>query len=485
LIGNRLFYIYLVKKNNNKNPCPGNNIRTIENIEGLVSLTELNLRRNAISACRLAEPPRSLQKLFLSNNLVRSFDDIGPVTAGDTIIELTLDGNPATAVRGYRDIAAARMPQLVHLDLKRVEHELVVPGGFLGEPQVVAARAAGHRGLINDFGGGAGDGVGDSGTDAPGSDEDEDHETDEEGILGAIDRGDLAVRRSRTIDARTADKTRRPASGYRGGSGRSDSSDCSGGAGGGGGGGSDEHASGSGSGARGGSRDPAASGGKAITVPRRMRPKTAVAPSTAPPKARPRTAAPRTRDPAGAAAAESHASGAAERSTPAVPGTISVPAMGSSVPSATMASEARQVSDAVRGSYAVSARSASMILLDAEGLAALPPSAETNGGGGVASESATGGSRADRGGRSGPGGSSKAHVEYDHLSDTLAVFGFPTDGIDKHPPATGLMLRFVPPHRLSQLISRLAVRQGQGWSDFCVFFYGFCLLATQSSKRKL
>lgn len=95
-------------------------ISTLENIERLTLLTELNLRRNQISRIGAIGKMPSLLRLFLSNNKLESFESLEPLFQISSINELRLDSNGVSATNqvGYRSRMIRGFPSLKHLDLK-------------------------------------------------------------------------------------------------------------------------------------------------------------------------------------------------------------------------------------------------------------------------------------------------------------------------------------------------------------------------------
>ncbi len=105
--------------------CAGNRITAVDNLSSLMSLTELNLRRNCIENVSGLHKLPALQRVFLSHNQIRSVADIACLFEVSYLIELSLDGNPlsdADPVR-YRSQVVQGMAGLRHLDLKRVTEE--------------------------------------------------------------------------------------------------------------------------------------------------------------------------------------------------------------------------------------------------------------------------------------------------------------------------------------------------------------------------
>lgn len=114
----------------------------VNNLSSLVSLTELNLRRNNIGSVTGLNQLPALQRVFLSHNSISRLEDIACLFEINYLIELSLDGNPLSEGAGtveegkgegkgrassssslYRSQLVAGMPGLRHLDLKRVTEE--------------------------------------------------------------------------------------------------------------------------------------------------------------------------------------------------------------------------------------------------------------------------------------------------------------------------------------------------------------------------
>lgn len=101
----------------------GNQITLVDNLSALVSLTELNLRRNHIEVVRSLETLPNLQRVFVSNNLLSSFESLQCIFMTKNLLELALDGNPVAQEAGYRQVVLDNLKGLRHLDLKRVTDE--------------------------------------------------------------------------------------------------------------------------------------------------------------------------------------------------------------------------------------------------------------------------------------------------------------------------------------------------------------------------
>jgi hypothetical protein len=103
----------------------GNRISHVRNLTSLISLTELNLRRNVITNIDGLEKLPSLQRVFLSHNAIEALYNISCVFQITYLIELSMDGNPVAEVDPvkYRNQIIAHIPSLKHLDLKRITDE--------------------------------------------------------------------------------------------------------------------------------------------------------------------------------------------------------------------------------------------------------------------------------------------------------------------------------------------------------------------------
>lgn len=103
----------------------GNSISAVRNLHVLHSLTELNLRRNNINLVEGLDVIPTLQRIFLSHNNISVLDRITCIFNSKFLLELTLDGNPISEDGNsmYRVEIITRMPNLKHLDLKRITDE--------------------------------------------------------------------------------------------------------------------------------------------------------------------------------------------------------------------------------------------------------------------------------------------------------------------------------------------------------------------------
>ncbi len=105
----------------------------MNNLSSLVSLTELNLRRNNIESVTGLNQLPALQRVFLSHNSISRLEDVRCLFEVSYLIELSLDGNPISDNSSsssdsndplkYRAQLVVGMPGLRHLDLKRITEE--------------------------------------------------------------------------------------------------------------------------------------------------------------------------------------------------------------------------------------------------------------------------------------------------------------------------------------------------------------------------
>jgi Leucine-rich repeat (LRR) protein len=92
----------------------------VEALNGLSSLTEINLRRNLIESVQgLSNCPR-LQRIFLSNNRIDKFESITSIKDAPQLAELALDGNPVTNKDGYFQYCIKNCPNLKNLDMMKI-----------------------------------------------------------------------------------------------------------------------------------------------------------------------------------------------------------------------------------------------------------------------------------------------------------------------------------------------------------------------------
>lgn len=98
----------------------GNCVSVLAELGNLPSLTELNLRRNSVERVITDGAASCLQRLFLSNNKIRTMQMLDPLFGVTSLTELSLDGNPVFSASGYRSVMLEHLPSLRHLDLKRV-----------------------------------------------------------------------------------------------------------------------------------------------------------------------------------------------------------------------------------------------------------------------------------------------------------------------------------------------------------------------------
>jgi len=98
----------------------GNIIRDVNPSSLPQSVTELNLRKNQISEIAVLDLP-VLQRLFLSHNRITQFGHIEGVLSSESVLELSLDGNPVSSSGNYRDCILSRLSSSLRiLDMRKV-----------------------------------------------------------------------------------------------------------------------------------------------------------------------------------------------------------------------------------------------------------------------------------------------------------------------------------------------------------------------------
>ena len=104
----------------------GNNIKNIghNDFQGLLSLKELNLRRNKIKKLLGFESTPQLQKLYLSNNDIQKIEDMGSIAKALQIKEITIDGNPVTLTAECVPFLVSYLPNLQVLSTMQVNEQV-------------------------------------------------------------------------------------------------------------------------------------------------------------------------------------------------------------------------------------------------------------------------------------------------------------------------------------------------------------------------
>jgi len=101
----------------------GNLIEVVTNLKGMATLTELNFRRNNITSVEEVDSLPSLLRLFLSYNDIENWEDIACLGESESLLEVTLDGNPINSDAHYKQVIIKNMKLLKQLDMKRVTDE--------------------------------------------------------------------------------------------------------------------------------------------------------------------------------------------------------------------------------------------------------------------------------------------------------------------------------------------------------------------------
>ncbi|UYV61844.1 LRRC49 [Cordylochernes scorpioides] len=94
-----------------------------EEMNGLVSLVELNLSRNQLQHLTELTPLPKLQRFFLGYNLIDSFESISCILKMPKLMELHLEGCPLSSRSNYRHFLLSHLVHLRFLDYRRVLDE--------------------------------------------------------------------------------------------------------------------------------------------------------------------------------------------------------------------------------------------------------------------------------------------------------------------------------------------------------------------------
>lgn len=84
----------------------------------------MNLRRNIIDQVNGLNHCPNLQRVFLSNNKIASFENIPCLKDCSQLSDLTLDGNLIFNKKGYIEFCLKSCPSLKQLDMRKVTPEM-------------------------------------------------------------------------------------------------------------------------------------------------------------------------------------------------------------------------------------------------------------------------------------------------------------------------------------------------------------------------
>ncbi|KAL3288028.1 hypothetical protein HHI36_002480 [Cryptolaemus montrouzieri] len=104
----------------------GNQIRIIGvlDLNGLNSLQELNLRRNRLKKLLGFEDTPNLIKLFLSNNDLKSVEDISSLAKSPNIKEICMENNPISLGGDCVSFLVSYLPQLIKLNSIQINEQV-------------------------------------------------------------------------------------------------------------------------------------------------------------------------------------------------------------------------------------------------------------------------------------------------------------------------------------------------------------------------
>lgn len=94
----------------------GNRINAINGFNSLISLIELNLKKNFIGKCEGMTLLPRLQRLYLSENKIATIQRLNPLQNITTLSEISLEGNPLCSIKYYRYQLILSFQQIKILD---------------------------------------------------------------------------------------------------------------------------------------------------------------------------------------------------------------------------------------------------------------------------------------------------------------------------------------------------------------------------------
>ncbi|XP_060535120.1 leucine-rich repeat-containing protein 49 isoform X2 [Cylas formicarius] len=104
----------------------GNQIRSIgqKDLQGLVSLQELNLRRNRLKKILGFQDTPNLSKLFISNNDIQSVECISSIVKSQNIKEISVDNNPIYLTADCVSFLVSYLPNLMKLNSMQITEQV-------------------------------------------------------------------------------------------------------------------------------------------------------------------------------------------------------------------------------------------------------------------------------------------------------------------------------------------------------------------------
>ena len=99
-----------------------NQIQVIEDLPLLKRLSTIIINNNLVTKCadNLPETCPNLKSIILTNNNIRTFKDISPLTKCLKLEHMSLVQNPITELENYRLICIKLFPSLKYLDFQKI-----------------------------------------------------------------------------------------------------------------------------------------------------------------------------------------------------------------------------------------------------------------------------------------------------------------------------------------------------------------------------
>ena len=93
-------------------------------MQGLISLEELNIRRNRIRSTTGLECVPTLEKLFVSNNELQTLSSLAKLECLERLHTIQMEGNPVWSLPDYSHYVASALPDLKVLDQQEISADL-------------------------------------------------------------------------------------------------------------------------------------------------------------------------------------------------------------------------------------------------------------------------------------------------------------------------------------------------------------------------
>lgn len=101
----------------------GNEIELVPNLKGLVSLGELNLRKNKIERFMENNHLKKMFRLMINDNKLKEIEDLEYLLGLDTLVELSIDHNRVCDHPNFKTYLVSKLPNLKFLEGRRILDE--------------------------------------------------------------------------------------------------------------------------------------------------------------------------------------------------------------------------------------------------------------------------------------------------------------------------------------------------------------------------